>query len=276
MKLKNKFLPAMFLFSVVALSACDKDEQESVNPMVDPMVSPVLQAEGQISHVMMDSAEVTSYNFAGKQLSQLNHYNKETGALESFEKYDRDPKGKVLKASTYTGDSHTLLAEQTFTYGTNGLLNKTLTNYYDGTALAYTAYTTFDYNAGNKLEKKTVFEGEEDKAAEAKSFIKYEVLPNGNYGQEKQYVLNSKGEAVLFSTTTYAYDTNQNPFYAFAEPGKASSPNNLVASTTEVNASKKTYQYKYTYQYDARDFPVSQTVTTPNGKSETYAYLYSN
>ncbi|MBF9253979.1 hypothetical protein I2I11_11810 [Pontibacter sp. 172403-2] len=271
MKLKNRILPAMFLFGVVALSACEQNEdQDSVSP------NAVLQAQGQISHVMLDSAEVTSYNFANTLLSQVNHYNKETGELESTEKYERDPKGKVVKASTYAADGNTLLAQQAFTYDSNGLLNKTLTSYFNGNAVEYAVYATYEYNADRKLVKKSFFEGKEGIAAAAKSFTKYEVLPNGNYGQEKQYVLNSKGEAVLFSTTTYSYDTNKNPFYAFAEPGKISSPNNLIAASTEVHASKKTYNYKYTYDYDAQGLPISQTVTTPKGKSETFAYLYSN
>lgn len=261
----------MFLFGVAALSACEQNEQESVSPS-----SMLLQAQGQISHVMLDSAEVTSYNFAGKQLSQVNHYNKETGELESSEKYERDPKGKVLKAATYTADGHTLLAQQAFTYDTNSLLNKTFTSYFNGNTVEYSAYATYEYNTDKKLVKKSFFEGTEGTAATAKSFTQYEVLPNGNYGQEKQYVLNSKGEAVLFSTTTYSYDTNKNPFYAFAEPGKTSSPNNLIASTTEVHGSKKTYNYKYNYDYDAQGLPVSQTATTPNGKSDTFTYLYSN
>jgi len=260
----------MFFFGVAALSACEQNEQESVNP------SAILQAEGQISHVMLDSAEVTSYNFAGRQLSQVNHYNKETGELESSEKYERDPKGKVLKASTYAADGQTLLAQQAFTYDSNGLLSKTFTSYYNGNTVEYSSYTTYEYNASKSLVKKSFFEGKEGAAATAKSFTTYEVLPNGNYGQEKQFVLNSKGEAELFSTTTYSYDTNKNPFYAFAEPGKASSPNNMIASATEVQGSKKTYNYKYAYEYDAQGLPVSQTTTTPNGKNETFAYLYSN
>jgi len=260
----------MLLFSVAALSACEQNEQETVSP------NALLQAQGQISHVMLDSAEVTSYNFAGKHLSQVNHYNKETGELESFEKYERDPKGKVLKASTYAAEGNALLAEQAFTYDSNGLLNKKFTSYFNGNSAEYTAYATYQYNADKKLIKQSFFEGKEGTAAVAKSFTQYEVLPNGNCGQEKQFVLNSKDEAVLFSTTTYSYDTNKNPFYAFAEPGKASSPNNLIASTTEVQGSKKTYNYKYTYDYDEQGFPVSQTVTTPNGKNETFAYLYSN
>ncbi|WP_242916556.1 hypothetical protein [Pontibacter liquoris] len=267
MKLKNTFLPAMFLFGVVALSSCEKNDQESVNPTV--------AAQGQISRITVDSADVTSYNFAGKQLSQVNHYNKETGELESFEKYTYDAKGKALKATTHTGSSHAVLAEQVFKYDNTGLLRKALTNYFDGSKVAFSTYATFEYDANSKLEKKSVFEGQEKKGAKAKSFVKYEVLPNGDLGQEKQYVVGAKGATVLFSTTTYSYDNNKNPFATITEPGKVSSPNNLIASRTLVHGSKKVYNYKYSYEYDKNGLPLSQTVTTPNGKSETYTYQYS-
>ncbi len=258
----------MLFLGVAALSSCDRNDEESVVPTV--------ATAGQISHIMADSADVTSYNFAGAQLSQINHYNKETGELESFERYEHNSDGKVVKASTYTGDTHTLLAVQEFTYDNKGLLSKTQSSYYNGNKVDYTSFATYEYSTDNKLSKKSVFEGTEGKDAEAKSYIAYEVLPNGDYSQEKQYVLNSKDQAVLFSTTTYSYDANKNPFYAFAEPGKASSPNNLIAAVTQVHASKKTYKYQYAYQYNEQGSPISQAVTTPNGKSETYTYQYGN
>jgi len=252
----------------VALSACEKqEEQDSLKPEFE---------QGMLSHIMTDSAEVTSYKFAGTQLSQINHYDQETGKLESFEKLERDAKGQLLKTTTHAGSNHAVLSEETYTYKQNGLLDKAATTYYSGGKVEYTAYTNYAYDANNKLEKKSVFEGTENTAAKAKSYTKYEVLPNGNYSQEKQYVIDDKGQARLFSTTTYSYDTSNNPFFAFAQPGTISSPNNLVAATTVVNGSNKTYKHTYSYTYDERGYPMSQTVTTPNGKRTTYTYLYSN
>lgn len=268
MNLRNKFMPALLMLGVVAFSSCEKQENDTIQPELE---------QGVISHIMADSAEVTSYNFAGKQLSQVNHYDVETGNLESFEKYERDAKGRVLKSSTYAGSGKTLLSEQGFTYNTNGQLTKSSMAYYSGSKLEYTAYATYEYNTDNKLEKKSIFEGKDGEGeGKLKSYTRFEVLPNGNYIQEKQYVIDDKSEAKLFSTTTNSYDSSVNPFHTLAEPGAASSPNNLVASSTVVHNSKKTYKYSYTYTYDERGYPLTQTVVSPNGKSETFKYLYSN
>ncbi|MCX2740064.1 hypothetical protein [Pontibacter anaerobius] len=268
MKLRNKFMPAMLMLGVVAFSSCDKQENESIQPELE---------QGMISHILADSAEVSSYNFAGKQLSQINHFDVESGDLASFEKFERDSKGRILKSSTYSGDSKTLLSEQNFTYNTNGELTKSSMAYYSGSKLEYTAYATYEYDTNNKLEKKSVFEGKDtDNQGKLKSYTTYEALPNGNYIQEKQFVIDDKNEAKLFSTTTNSFDASVNPFHTLAEPGTASSPNNLVATSTVVHNSKKTYKYSYSYTYDERGYPLTQTVVSPDGDRQTYKYLYSN
>ena len=267
MKLKNRLMPALLFCGVAALSSCEKNEQESVNPEF---------TQGVISHILADSSEVTSYAFAGKNLSQVNHYDKKTGELETFEKYERDGSGKLLKATTHAAGSHALLSEQVYTYNDKGLLAKTDMTYYNAGNLEYTAYATYEYDEKKHLKKKSLFEVNDKKEARQKSYTTYALLPNGNYAEEKQYVVDEKGEASLFSTTTYSYDSNQNPFYEFAEPGSASSPNNLVASKALVHNSKKTYAYAYAYTYDERGLPLTQTVTKPGGKSQAYSYLYSN
>ncbi|WP_242926980.1 hypothetical protein [Pontibacter vulgaris] len=264
--MKNRFLPAMLLFGVVALSSCEKTEQDEATPLLE---------QGMISHVMVDSAEVTSYNFSGSQLSQVNHYNEESGKVESYEQVERDSKGRIQKIRSHAGNTHALLSEETYTYNDKGNLDKTTTAYYTGTKVDYTSYATYEFNAQNKLEKKSVFEGT-DENAQLKSYTTYAVLPNGNYTQEKEFVVNAKGEPVLFSTTTYSYDANTNPFYGYADPATTSSPNNILSSRAEMHGTGKVYTYSYSYEYDERGYPTSQTVTNPNGKRETYTYLYSN
>lgn len=266
MKLRNKFMPAMLFCGVVALSSCDKQEQESMEPELE---------QGMISHILADSAEVTSYSFSGTQVSQINHYDVKTGELESFDRYERDGKGRVLKSSMHAGQNQALLSEQAFHYDNSGQLVKTDMTYYNGSKVEYTAHATYEYDAQDKLQKKTVHEGSGDKAV-VKSMTVYEVLPNGNFTQEKQYVVDDNKEVKLFSTTTYSYDASINPFHEVAEPGVASSPNNLVATTTLVHNSKKTYKYNYAYTYDERGYPLTQSVERPDGKRLSYRYLYSN
>ena len=260
-------MPALLFCGVVALSSCEKNEQESVNPEF---------TQGTISHILADSAEVTSYDFAGKLLSQVNHYNKKTGDLESIEKFERDASGKLLKTTMHAAGSQALLSEQTYTYNDKNLLTKTEMAYYNAGKLEYSAYATFEYDEEKNLKTKSLFEVNDKKEAKQKSYTTYELLPNGNYAEEKQYVIDEKGEASLFSTTTYSYDSNQNPFHEFAEPGTISSPNNLVASSAVVHNSKKMYKYVYAYTYDERGYPLTQQVVTPDGKNESYSYLYSN
>ena len=267
MKLKSRFLPAMLVLGVVALSSCEKNEQEAAMPTFD---------QGALSHVMMDSSEVTSFRFSGKQISQINHYNKETGEIESFDKYERDNKGRLIKATTHAGKTQAMLSEELYTYSDKGELSKTTTAYYSGGKPEYSTYATYAYDDANKLSKKSVFEGTGEKEGVQKSFTQYEALPNGNYTQEKQYVVDGTGTAKLYSTTTHSYDSNPNPFHEFAEPGTTSSPNNLIRSTTVVHSSKKTFTQSYAYKYDERGYPISQTVTLPNGKSQTYTYVYGN
>ncbi len=234
--------------------------------------------QSTLSHVMTDSAEVTSYKFAGSRLSQINHYNKANGEVAHFDKYEYDSKNRVAKSSSYASGNNALLSEQLYTYNTNGELAKTAITYFEGGNAAYASYTTFEYDSNRKLQKKNVFEGEEtaEGAGKLKSFTTYETLPNGNYTLEKQYIVDENETAQLFSTTSYSYDTSNNPFFAFAEPGTAVSPNNQISAKTLVHGSKKEYSYTYAYKYDERSFPQSQTVTSPTGKRETFTYLYSN
>ncbi|WP_219878744.1 hypothetical protein [Pontibacter aydingkolensis] len=263
--MKNRFLPAMLLFGVVALSSCEKSEQESVTPELQ---------QSTISQVLAESSKVTSYNFAGQVVTQINHYDKESGELESFEKFERDAKGKLTKVTTHAGTNQSLLSEQVYTYATDGTLEKTTSTYYNNSKVEYSTYATYSYKEDKTLEKKSVFEGTGDKA-KAKSYTTYEALPNGNYTEEKQHVIDDKGKAKLFSTTTYSYDSNHNPFYEFAEPGTASSPNNIIAANTTVNGTGKSYKYTYSYTYDKAGYPLTQTVVKPNGKRETYTYMYT-
>ena len=266
MKLKNRFLPAMLLFGGVALSSCEKSDNESAKPTFD---------RGALTHIMLDSAEVTSYKVVGKQLSQVNHYNQETGEVESFDKYERDNKGRLIKSSSYAGKSQALLTEQHYTYSDKGELSKTVATYFSDGKAEYYTYSTYSYDAANKLSKKSVYEGTEEKG-KLKSFTTYEAMPNGNYAQEKQFVIDGTGEAKLYATTTNAYDSNPNPLHDFAEPGAASSPNNLVRSSMEVHNSKQTFTRSYAYKYEDSGMPISQTVTLPNGKSQTFNYVYGN
>lgn len=264
MKLKNRFLPAMLVFGAVAFSSCEKnDNEESAKPTFD---------QGMLSHVMVDSAEVTSYKFAGKQLNQVNHYNTETGEVESFDRYEYDNKSRIVKSTVY-GKGQAVLSEQLYTYGDKGELSKSNTTYFVGGKAEYQTYATYAYDAANKLSKKSVYEGTEQEGR-LKSYTTYEALPNGNYGQERQYVLDAKGATKLYSTTTHSYDANPNPFHAFAEPGSASTPNNLVKTTVEVHSNKKSFTTSYAYKYDESGYPISQTVTLPDGKSQTFNFLY--
>lgn len=260
-------MPAMLLFGVLAFSSCDEKEGDTLQPTLE---------QGAISHVMVDSSEVTSYSYAGKQLAQVNYYDKETGKLESFDKFVRDGKGNVVKTTSHNGENHAVLAEQNYSYNANGQLEQATAAYYNGSKLEFSAVTTYEYNAKDQLQKKSVYEGQDVKSAKAKSYTTYEVQPNGNLSQETQYVIDGTGKSKIFSTTTYSYDTNQNPFFAHGEPGVATSPNNVTVASTLVHSNKKTYRYSYSYKYDERGYPTSQTVTPPSGKAEMYTYLYSN
>lgn len=256
------------MFGVVALSSCEKKEQDSAMPNFD-------QSKASLSHVMLDSAEVTSYKVAGQQLTQVNHYNPQTGEVESFDKYERDNKGRLIKSTTHAGKGQAVLAEQNYTYGDKGELSKTVSVYFVGGKAEYQTYTTFSYDAANKLSKKSVYDGT-DENGRLKSYTTYEALPNGNFAQEKQFVIDGSGTAKVYSTTTNSFDSNPNPLHAFAEPGTASSTNNLVRSVTEVHNSKKSFTRSYTYEYGENGLPTSQTATLPNGKTQKFTYVYSN
>ncbi len=259
-------MPAMLFAGVVMLSSCEKNEQEVMNPEFK---------QGAITQVLADSTEVTSYIYNGNSVSQINTFNELSGELESFEKFVLDASGKVIQSTTHAGSNNTLLSEQRYNYNSKGLLANTTTHYYSSGKIEYSAYTAFEYTADKKLKKKSVYEGT-TKDGLLKSYTTYEVLPNGNYSQEKQYVIDDENIAKLFSTTTYSFDTHSNPFLKIAEPGTASSPNNLMASTSLIHGSKKTYEYSYSYQYDERGYPISQAVVSPSGEQEVYKYLYSN
>ena len=268
MKLKNSILPAMLLFGAAALSSCEKNERESVAPAFE---------QGKISHVLADSAEVRSYNFAGSQISQINHYNPKSGELETYEKYSRDNKGKLVKLSTYQGNSNTLLTEQQFVYNQKGDLSQTNTAYYAGGTLEYTSFAKFAYS-DHKLKTKSVYEGtdKDSTSSRLKSYFEYEVLPDGNYSQEKQFVIDGTGTPKLYSTTTYSYDSHENPFHGFAEPGTISSPNNVISYATLVHSTNKTYTYNYTFKYDDHGKAISMATKGAKGKNETLTFRYGS
>jgi hypothetical protein len=266
MKLKNKFMPAMLLAGLVAFTSCEKNEQDVMNPTIK---------QGSIAQVLADSTEVTSYVYSGSNVSQINNFEELTGAQESIEKFVYDASGRVLESSMHAGSNNALLSEQKYAYNSKGLLTSTTTNYYSSGNIEYSVFTGYEYNSDKKLEKKSVYEGTSADSP-LRSYTTYEVLPNGNYSQEKQFVIDDTDTAKLFSTITYSFDTNVNPFYKVAGPGTASSPNNLIASTSLVHGSKKSFTYSYTYQYDERGYPVQQTIVNPSGKREIYRFLYTN
>jgi hypothetical protein len=265
MKLKNRLMHAMLFAGVVALSSCEKNNQEEMDPTLE---------QAKIAQVLVDSNKITSYNYNGNDVSQINHLNEESGELESVEKLIKDASGKVVKVTSHAANNNTVLSEKSFSYDSKGQLANTVTNYYTGGKVVYSSYTSYKYNSESLLEKKSVHEGN-SKDGQLKSYTTYQALPNGNYAQEQQYVIDDKGNAVLFSTTSYSYDTNRNPFFGTEEPGKASSQNNVISSTSAVHNSKKTYAYSYNYQYDKQGNPTSQTVVSPSGKREQFTYVYS-
>src|SRR5690606_25685857 len=123
----------------------------------------------------------------------------------------------LIKSTTVSGKNQAVLTEQQYTYNDKGELNKSVATYFMGGKPEYQTYTTYSYDAANKLQKKSVYEGTEAEGA-LKSFTTYEVLPNGNYTLEKQFVIDGSASAKLYSTTTNSFDSNHNPFHAFAEP----------------------------------------------------------
>ncbi len=267
MKLKDLFLCAMLLFGVVGLSSCEKSDEEKTKPELE---------KGTIAEIRAGSSKIKSYIFAGQLVNQVNHYNKQSGELDWFEKLERDTNGKLVKSTVFAGSNHNKLSEQFYTYSVSGNLESTASSYYSGGKLEFSTYTVYEYSKDNSLKKQTVFEGTEViKNAKPRSFTTYDILPEGNYTQEKQFVVDAKGNSKLFSTTTYSYDTNYSPFFEVAEPGTASSLNNLIAASTVVHDTGKKYMYTYSYTYDQKGYPVSQSVTKPNGELEKYTYVYN-
>lgn len=263
-------MPAMLLFGAAALSSCEKNDQESVMPSFDQSSS-----ASSLSHILLDSAEVTSFQVAGQHLNQVNHYNPQTGEVESFDKFERDNNGRLVKSTTVAAKGQSVLVEQVYTYGDKGTLSKAVATYFTGGKPEYQTYTTFAYDAANKLSKKSVHEGA-DESGRLKSYTTYQALPNGNYAQEQQYVIDGTDTAKLYSTTTNSFDGSPNPLHAFAEPGTASSTNNLVRSVTEVHNSQRTFTRAFTYEYGENGLPTSQTATLPNGKTQKFTYMYGN
>ena len=266
MKLKSRFLPAIALLGTLALGACEKVEQDSMSPALE---------QRTIAQVYTEANQVTAYSFSSQLIARVNHFNKKTGKPETYETFERDAEGKLLKVSTQAAMNDALLSEEVYTYTKDGQLQETTTVYYDGNKVEYSILTTYSYNQDKSLNRKSVFEGTGDEA-QLKSYTTYKSMPNGNYTQEQLYAVDDKGKAKLFSTTSYAYDTNHNPLYEVVSPGTLSSHNNLISASTTVHGTGKTYTYTYTYKYDAAGYPIHKTVINPDGSSEVYTFIYRN
>lgn len=176
-------------------------------------------------------------------------------------------------------------------YNTEGQL-KSMNSHYTYTTTDITATTNFEYDSNNRLYIINEYSNDVTASPYAKTTLTYDA--NGNITQKQIKRSNDGIDFYLFQTTTYTYDTKNNPFFnvvnhaglkdavsiqdfvslrtlAFGgQIGKAYlnfySPNNLL---TEEN-SLKIVTYNYTYNED--EYPITLMQTTEHVGGSTYSY----
>ena len=174
--------------------------------------------------------------------------------------YEYDDAGKIVKYSNTYNNSST-----TFTYSGNIVQKITTT---DGAGNVTSPFV--QYNDKGLLTKSiTTWGGGTDE-------MRYEYTPEGQVAREERWI-NSKPS----SGTIYEFDTRENPSqYTYPPKGQPVVPGTLAnflqlhnitrVTYLEANAEGTAFQNRasslYAYDYNAKGFPTSYTVTTTNTK----------
>jgi len=146
----------------------------------------------------------------------------------------------------------------TYEYDTNGKLIKT-TNLTPSSAVI--EHSDFIYNSSNKISKQTMYWGDI-----ATGYIDYSYDGSGNLVKEMLYNLPSTGDAELITTTTYAFDSNLNPFKYTSKlmiPGISTNANNIIKETYTIHVganqgADKVQITETTYEYNGMGYPISK------------------
>jgi hypothetical protein len=153
-----------------------------------------------------------------------------------------------------------------YEYSNNGQLTKTI---YSRPQLISSEYSEFSYNAGNRINKQTMYWDNI-----ATGYIDYSYDGKGNMIKETLYNLPLTGAAELITTTQYEFDSKLNPYKSVNKlpiPGVDTNPNNIIKETYTIHLAQgqgadKAQVTQTTYIYNTSGYPIAK-----NGNT-TYVY----
>jgi hypothetical protein len=204
----------------------------------------------------------------------INHYNT-LGQLSSTDYYGNDDvlsnDAQVVQAAMNSSVWVTPVngvngGSLSYEYSNNGQLTKTI---YSRPQLISSEYSEFSYNAGNRINKQTMYWDNI-----ATGYIDYSYDGKGNMIKETLYNLPLTGAAELITTTQYEFDSKLNPYKSVNKlpiPGVDTNPNNIIKETYTIHLAQgqgadKAQVTQTTYIYNTSGYPIAK-----NGNT-TYVY----
>jgi len=206
-------------------------------------------------------SSVTTYLYANNKVSASSRNNSSGGT--STYNYNYDQQGRISSVtSSFTNGGSTSVVDETLTYDANGRIIQTLSP---------TAKVIFTYNSSGQVVKRGYYAGSNSiYTLDNFSTYTYPSISTKNYSSQLDY----DGSNILQSTTTFVYDTKQNP-EAVIFPDANESTNNVTQATYEYQTSSNPSVVTYTYTYNANGFPIAVTEKN-SGYTYTSAYSYTN
>jgi hypothetical protein len=263
--MKNIIVSLCLLIAVVLFS-CQKEE---------PITAPVNSEVMILNSLLMDGEPYYQYSYkdsttVADESSKLDyvvhHYNSKNLVVSS------DYYWNTTLLTTEINTIETTLSQSAMVTAANGTKAATITYEYDGNdqlskatwsrpATGNSEYSAFSYDGNGRINKQSLYW----KSVET-GYIDYFYDSRGNLSKENLYDISADGASELSTTTQYAYDNQQNPYYLFRTlliPGINTNRNNIIKETYTVHKTSdqdagKVQVTTNSYEYNSNGYPVSK------------------
>jgi hypothetical protein len=277
-KLYN-FRLLLLTFLLCAIVSCKNKTGELPSPSPTTPITPAPATP--IPNAAVGNCLLHKINYEGSNFNVINEYvydkhnkivrlntSRSNSSVIDSTSFVYDSQGKVSKVNYFMNGS--LHHYVTFEHDAKGLLSKYY-QYGKSTAdskIQLMDELTYEYNMAHQL---IAIKGFNHTSSDS-LFAHYAYDSKGNNTQILQYVKYGSVTQLYFDIS-YEYDDKKNPFYlitsmAYDSPFRVSSQNNVIHFSQTIWGSRVINQdtlvttNKYTYEYNASDFPIKQTYSS--------------